>query len=91
MKQSKIKVFVYTVKIMHLLIVLLNVIAIPVLLCVQPWYVSIPLVTLLTGIASNDAYTCVLTKIENQLRAACGMPLIKTFIDDLVSKKKGRK
>jgi hypothetical protein len=63
----------------HFLIILANLFAMIVLPFTLPWYVSIPIVTLLINLMASPI-SCPLTKLEDRLRRKAGMPEIRHFI-----------
>lgn len=71
--------------VLHLLLVLINLIAMPCLLLYQPWYVSVPLVSFLIRLATVER-ECPLTIVENWLRNKLGMKVINTFIGHYIMK-----
>lgn len=71
--------------VIHLIIVFINIVAIPFLLIYTPWYISIPLISFLIRLATVERI-CPLTNIENWIRRKLGMKEIKTFIGHYIIK-----
>jgi hypothetical protein len=58
-----------------------NLLSIFVLPFVEPWYVSIPLLSFLLNLFLNDSFKlCPLTRIENNIRLAINKPTISSFV-----------
>jgi hypothetical protein len=64
----------------HYIVFFANGAAVVILPFCQPWYVSIPLVTFLFNLGTNN-WNCPLTVLENWIRVKkLGMPKIKSFM-----------
>jgi hypothetical protein len=85
-----LKVILLLLVLVHLSIVILNILAVFFLAICSPWYISIPLISLLALRACND-WKCPLTVIENVLRDKLNMPRINGFIDHYILKRLGSK
>lgn len=71
----------------HFLVILVNLLAAFYLLADLisfsqnvPWYVSLPIITLILSLIYNRNAVCLLTHIENKLRKKQGLPEIKGFV-----------
>lgn len=64
----------------HVLVVFGNLLSVFLLTILQPWYVSLPLVTFIIWISTSRVADCPLTRWENKLRLKLGRPEIKGFI-----------
>ena len=65
----------------HWSLYLINCIAGIWLIIYEPWYVAVPLITILANPLMGGQY-CVLNNVENMFRQQLGWPLIKdNFID----------
>jgi hypothetical protein len=80
-----LRVSLISLVIAHLLIVLVNLVAIPVLLIYEPWYVSVPLSSFLLRLATVER-ECPLTSLENRIRVKLGMKKIRSFIGHYIMK-----
>lgn len=80
-----LKFLLWTVVVIHLVIVAINVIAIPVLLAYAQWYISVPLVTFLVRLAIVER-RCPLTALENYIRKKVNLPTINSFIGHYIVK-----
>lgn len=63
----------------HAFIICLNITAFIALPLEQPWYVWVPLCTMIARIVWGSG-TCPLTVIENEIRERLGMKPIKGFV-----------
>lgn len=77
---------VYLIKTIHIIIVIINILAVPVLLVTQSIFISVPVATVLIGLSTNDSHYCVLTRLENHYRAKAGLAPLKMFLDDIIIK-----
>ncbi len=68
---------VYTIKAVHLIIVIINVLAVPVLLITQSIFISVPVITVIIGLSTNETHYCVLTRLENYYRKKVGLGPIR--------------
>ena len=64
----------------HGVLVLSMAAAIPYLIILQPWYISIPVVTWIINLAVLPV-RCPLTSVENYVRVKLNLPRISGFID----------
>ncbi len=74
------------VKGIHFIIALTNTIAMVVLVIYAPWYIWCPVNTILVATTTKQDYSCILTRIENKLRAKDGLPPLKSFLEDIYRK-----
>lgn len=72
------KILFYMLVAAHYALLLVLAASIPMLLVYSPWYVSIPLVVWIINLFTLPV-RCVLTTLENRLRAKIGLPRITGF------------
>lgn len=68
------KIKAYLIWYVHVLVILINTICIPLLAIYQPFYVSVPLITLICSPLVGGTY-CLLYMFENYYRQKAGMPI----------------
>jgi len=78
MRQALVVAF-YSLVAAHMAILVANCAAILLLPFVSPWYVAVPVISLLVNLMFS-AVECPLTKLENRLRRRLDMPPIKYFV-----------
>lgn len=71
----------------HIFIGVANTIAIPFLLIQTPWYIGIPVVTMLFAPILNEEHSCILTRLENKYRVLAGYPELDNFLSDILRTK----
>ncbi len=86
MTSGLFRFIVYAIKALHIIIGIVNTIAIPTMLIYAPWYLSIPISVILVATLTANEYECLLTRLENKFRVKAGMPVIESFIEDIVEK-----
>lgn len=70
------KIMVYIISIIHLLMIFLNLIAIPFLIIYEPFYIWMPIITLLVSPVIGSTY-CMFNRLENYFRIKAGMDIIQ--------------
>ena len=70
------------VSIIHLLVILINVLAVPFLIVYQPLYISIPIMTMILS-PLNGGTHCWMNQLENEYRIKAGRPQIKDRLEAL--------
>ena len=73
-----LKLAFYSLVIIHTAIVFANLTALFVIPFLEPWYVSIPIMSFLINLIFSPG-TCPLTRLESVIRRKLGMPEIKQF------------
>ena len=73
------KFLLMVVVLFHSIIIFFNIAAFLIAPLETPWYVWIPLCTVIARIIYG-AGTCPLTVLENRIRAKLGMPSIRGFV-----------
>ena len=73
------KLLLYTLVTAHALLVIFMALCIPLLIMLEPPYVSIPLSVWIINLATLPV-RCPLTSLENKLRKKVGLPTIGGFI-----------
>lgn len=68
----------------HFYIVIANIIAFFILPFIQPWYISVPLCSLILLLCFSSVIDCPLTKFENYLRRKLKLREIKGFLGHYV-------
>lgn len=66
----------------HLILYALNIASVVMLIVKTPWYVYIPMLTLLSSPLLGGIY-CIFNQLENHFRAKAGLPLIHDRFSDL--------
>ncbi len=66
------KVIAYTIAVIHLLIIGTNLISVPLLLIYQPFYICMPLITMLVSPVLGGTY-CMFNRMENFYRIKAGL------------------
>ena len=66
----------------HLIILGLNIVSIPCVLAYEPFYIWMPIITVLVSPLVGGTY-CVFNRLENHFRAKAGMPLITDRLGNL--------
>lgn len=74
------RVALYLIVGSHAVLVLSMAAAIPYLIVLQPWYISVPLTTWIINLAVLPV-RCPLTTLENYVRVKLNMQRISGFID----------
>lgn len=69
----------YTTVIAHYVLFFALLASIPLLLVLEPWYVSIPVVVWLVNLVTLPV-RCPLTTLENTIRLKIGLPKINGFV-----------
>lgn len=70
------------VSITHLFIIGLNVAAIPFVICREPFYIWMPVITMLVSPLVGGTY-CMFNRLENFFRVKAGLPTIEDRMDAL--------
>ena len=65
--------------VLHLMLFILLLLAIPLLILKTPWYISVPLCTWIIRLPTVQGM-CIITELESKLRIMLGKPPIKSFI-----------
>lgn len=85
---------VRVISITHIAIIILNLASVPFLIWKQPFYIWMPLITLLVSPLIGGQY-CMFNKLENYYREKANMPLIndrsEAFVEEIKSIYKGVK
>ena len=68
------KIKAYLIWYVHVLVILINTICIPLLAIYQPFYVSVPLITLICSPLVGGTY-CLLYMFENYYRQKANLPV----------------
>lgn len=76
------RLLAHCVAITHLLIIALNLIAVPFVIAYEPFYIWMPLITFLVSPLIGGTY-CMFNRLENHYRAKAGMRLIHDRVGDL--------
>lgn len=76
---KKMKFILKAIIAFHALIIVFNFIAIFVLPFLAPWYVSLPLITLVINLMFSPI-ACPLTKLESTIRRGMGLPEVRFFM-----------
>jgi hypothetical protein len=76
----------YLIVFFHFLVVIFNVLAVFFLAFCEKWYVSLPLISFIVMLMTNNI-KCGLTILENKIRTKLGMPRIKGFVGHYFFKK----
>lgn len=75
MQESFYKIIVRTIAIIHLVMIGVNCISVPLILLNEPFYISVPLITLLFSPLIGGTY-CMFNNLENHFRRKANMPEI---------------
>lgn len=78
-KSKKMQFALWATIIFHMAIIFGNLLACMILPFVMPWFISLPLVTLICNLIFSPI-PCPLTKLESLIRRSLGMPEIRYFI-----------
>jgi len=73
----------YTSIVVHSLVLLSMLVAVPMLILYEPWYVSLPLLVWMLNLLTMP-FRCPLTSVENYFRTKIGLPKINGFISKYV-------
>ena len=73
------KYALWVVVITHLIIIVGNIVSILILPILMPWYVALPLMSLLVNLLFAPV-PCPLTKLENKIRKELGMREVRYFV-----------
>lgn len=65
----------YFVATVHLIMILLNLLAVPFLIVYEPFYIWMPIITFLVSPLIGGTY-CMFNRLENYYRQKAGMKLI---------------
>jgi len=71
----------------HLVLIAMNVLAVPFLIVNEPFWIWAPLITFLVSPFVGGTY-CIFNQLENLYRLKAGMPLIKDRLDQLFIRNK---
>ena len=80
----------YTMWLVHMAVIFGNLAAMIVVPFVQPWYIALPIITLLGNLMLTPI-NCPLTRWENKIRKRLGMRTIKGFTGHYLIKPLRRK
>lgn len=75
---------VHCVAVMHLIIIILNVLAVPFLISNEPFYIWMPLITFLVSPMVGGTY-CMFNRLENYFRFKAFMPPIHDRLGHILS------
>lgn len=76
------KVIVCAIVLLHNILIILNLMSIPLLIIHEPFYISLPLLTVLMSPLLGGAH-CVLNNIENYFRGKADMDLIEDRTEEI--------
>ena len=79
------KLTAYVIAVLHLSIICANMAAIPLLIWNEPFYIAMPLITLLVSPLLSGSY-CLFNNLENYFRVKAGMKPIHDRISHLLGK-----
>lgn len=79
------KLMAHFIATIHLILITLNTISIPLLIMYQPFYIYIPLISVLASPIIGGTY-CLFNRAENKYRLLAGMPLIQDRVAELFRK-----
>jgi len=82
---------VYLTVAFHVFIVIANIIGVILVGWRGPWYLAIPIWTLLANLICSSQVTCPLTILENHFRRKAGMPEIGIFLEHYFGWKVGKR
>lgn len=71
----KYRIYAHIVGFIHLLMIFLNLISVPYLIVYEPFYIWMPIITLLVSPVIGQTY-CMMNRLENHFRFLAGMDLI---------------
>ena len=74
--------WLYTVVIIHLILIVVNIVSLLILPFFTPWYIAIPLMTFIVR-ATFSRDRCILTDLENSIRKSMGLKEIR-FIKNYI-------
>lgn len=77
------KLLAHITAILHLLIILLNLLAVPFVVAYEPFYIWMPIITFLVSPLVGGCY-CMFNRMENHFRELAGMPLIHDRLGHLI-------
>jgi hypothetical protein len=77
------RILAHCVAVTHLVIIFLNLLAVPLLIINMPFYIWMPIITLLVNPMIGGAY-CMFNRLENYFRFKAFMPPIQDRIGDLL-------
>lgn len=80
---------VYYVAIIHVCVIFVNILSIPFVIIYEPFYIWMPLVTLLISPLTGGTY-CLFNRIENYYRLKANMPKIHDRFYEVIVYFKGR-
>lgn len=88
MQESFYKFIVRIISIIHLVMIGVNCISVPLLLLNEPFWISVPLITLLFSPLIGGTY-CMFNNLENHFRRKANMPEIndrtEAFVKEVLS------
>ena len=74
------------IAVVHLAMIALNLISIPFLIVLEPFYIWMPLITFLVSPLIGGTY-CMFNRLENHYRQKAGMPLIQDRVGELFNRR----
>lgn len=74
-----LKVSLFVIVVAHAVLIAANFVAMFVLPFVTPWYVAVPLITVMINFVFSSL-VCPLTTLESVLRKKMGLPEVKFFL-----------
>ena len=74
-----LKLALYFLIVFHTVIVVLNLAILFIIPFLEPWYVALPIETLIVNLMFSPI-SCPLTRLESRIRISLGMPEIKHFV-----------
>lgn len=80
MNDGKLLILLMLIVILHLFVVIGNTVAFFIIPFLQPWYVALPICSLIFFLSFSRSSDCPLTRFENLIRGTLGLKQIKGFI-----------
>jgi len=69
----------------HLVIIFLNMVSVPLLIAYQPFYIWIPMISLLASPVIGGTH-CIINRLENKFRVKAGVPVMYDRLEELFKK-----
>tara|TARA_Y100000593_G_scaffold22677_2_gene45157 strand:+ start:11420 stop:11704 length:285 start_codon:yes stop_codon:yes gene_type:complete len=80
MEKKALKIALAALVVFHSYIVVANVLAFFVVPFVEPWYVAVPIMSVVLLLVFSKVLDCPLTNLENHIRKKLGMKRIGGFV-----------
>ena len=78
-KTGTLWTILYTIVTIHMSIIIFNLLACFVIVFLAPWYVSLPITSLIVNMTFSPI-SCPLTRLEDSIRRKLGLPIVRHFM-----------